>query len=239
MRCSAASADELAISTRVSPLYAQFALCGIQGLSGPPGPRLASNVRSARHHHQLARTTTGRHQFPEKLIPHVIISALEGQQLPVYGDGRQIRDWLHVDDHADALLDGYAAAEKAGEIYTIGGRCEQRNIDVVRTICTVLDDLRPRPNGGSYHRPDRVSSADRPGHDRRYAIDQLKDREPTRLEPAPNLGHGTGRNGWVVSRQLSLVEGYCYELPRQRLGLEPMTRKGIVLAGGSGSILHP
>jgi dTDP-glucose 4,6-dehydratase len=114
----------------------------------------------------------GPFQFPEKLIPHMIISAIQGQPLPVYGDGGHIRDWLHVEDHVDALL-AVLANGRPGEVYPIGARNEQRNSDVVGAICTALDELAPRRDGASYF--DQITSvADRPGHDRRYAIDPSK-----------------------------------------------------------------
>jgi dTDP-glucose 4,6-dehydratase len=111
----------------------------------------------------------GPYQFPEKLIPHMIVRALDGRTLPVYGAGANVRDWLHVDDHVSALR---AVVNRAaiGETYLISGRNERRNIDVVRAICAALDELRPRPDGGTY--VDRIEFViDRPGHDLRYAID--------------------------------------------------------------------
>ena len=111
----------------------------------------------------------GPYQFPEKLIPHMIVRALDGLTLPVYGAGANVRDWLHVDDHVSALRTVVARAE-IGETYLISGRNEHRNIDVVRAICTALDELRPRDGGGSY--AERIEFVkDRPGHDLRYAID--------------------------------------------------------------------
>lgn len=112
----------------------------------------------------------GPHQFPEKLIPLIILNALEGRPLPVYGDGSQIRDWLYVTDHILAL-DLIAERGRAGETYNIGGRNERSNIEVVRRICAILDNLRPQAR--PYHR--LISHVpDRPGHDRRYAIDASK-----------------------------------------------------------------
>lgn len=110
----------------------------------------------------------GPYQFPEKLIPLVILNALEGKPLPVYGQGMQVRDWLYVDDHARALYQ--VLTEGAiGETYTIGGNNERRNIDVVKQICFLLDEYRPRGNGSH---SDLISFVgDRPGHDARYAID--------------------------------------------------------------------
>ena len=114
----------------------------------------------------------GPFHFPEKLIPLMILHALDGKELPVYGQGLQIRDWLYVEDHARALC--LAAIQGVpGETYNIGGHNEKRNIDVVHTICRLLDELSPRPDGKSY-REQIVFVQDRPGHDMRYAIDAGK-----------------------------------------------------------------
>ncbi len=115
-------------------------------------------------------------QFPEKLIPHIILSALAGKPLPVYGDGAQVRDWLHVDDHARALITVLRHG-RPGETYNIGGHNEKRNIDVVRGICGLLDELAPRRDAAGEPLPYASLIAfvrDRPGHDRRYAIDAGK-----------------------------------------------------------------
>ena len=114
----------------------------------------------------------GPYHFPEKLIPLVILHALDGKELPVYGKGEQIRDWLYVEDHARAL---YLVATKGipGETYNIGGHNEKKNIEVVRIICSLLDELRPRADGKSYA-GQIVFVKDRPGHDLRYAIDADK-----------------------------------------------------------------
>lgn len=116
----------------------------------------------------------GPYHFPEKLIPHMILNALEGKPLPVYGNGQQIRDWLYVEDHARALL--LVAKEGAiGETYNIGGHNEKANIDVVREICKLLEELVPeKPNGISNYNDLITFVADRPGHDLRYAIDASK-----------------------------------------------------------------
>jgi dTDP-glucose 4,6-dehydratase len=116
----------------------------------------------------------GPFHFPEKLIPHVILNALAGKQLPIYGKGDQIRDWLYVEDHARALV---LVATKAGIgcTYNIGGHNEKRNIDVVRTICTILEELHPEKPEGVERYEDLITYVtDRPGHDRRYAIDATK-----------------------------------------------------------------
>lgn len=114
----------------------------------------------------------GPYQFPEKLVPVVLLNALEGKPIPIYGQGEQVRDWLYVSDHAEAL---YAVLNqgRVGETYNIGGKNELRNIQVVRMLCQILDDLRPRADGTSYE--EQMSFVpDRPGHDRRYAMDTSK-----------------------------------------------------------------
>jgi dTDP-glucose 4,6-dehydratase len=135
-------------------------------------------VRAYHHTYGLPTLTTncsnnyGPFQFPEKLIPLMILNAIDGKALPVYGDGKQVRDWLHVTDHCDAILrvlnDGVV-----GETYNVGGESEKTNLEVVRKVCAVLDELRPLSSGESYERLiEHVT--DRPGHDRRYAVDITK-----------------------------------------------------------------
>ena len=114
----------------------------------------------------------GPYHFPEKLIPLMILHALEGKELPVYGSGQQIRDWLYVEDHARALY-LVATKAKAGSTYNIGGHNEKTNMEVVRTLCALLDELAPRKDGKSYV-AQIVHVKDRPGHDLRYAIDPGK-----------------------------------------------------------------
>ena len=114
----------------------------------------------------------GPRQFPEKLIPKIITRALQGQSLPLYGDGRQVRDWLHVDDHCDAL-NMILNNGTPGETYNVGGNCEKSNIEIVKLICEILDDIKPRQDGFSYAEQIEYVS-DRPGHDKRYAIDSSK-----------------------------------------------------------------
>ena len=113
----------------------------------------------------------GPYQFPEKLIPLIILNAIDGKPLPVYGRGQNIRDWLYVDDHAKALS-LVARAGKIGECYNVGGRNEKRNIDVVNLICDILDEISPRAAGP--YRELVMFVEDRPGHDQRYAIDCSK-----------------------------------------------------------------
>jgi dTDP-glucose 4,6-dehydratase len=114
----------------------------------------------------------GPYQFPEKLIPLMVLHGLEGKPLPVYGDGRNVRDWLYVTDHCEAIWK-IMTSGKRGETYNIGGRAEMENIVIVRLICDILDDIRPNPDGRS--RRDLITFVkDRPGHDLRYAIDFTK-----------------------------------------------------------------
>ena len=115
----------------------------------------------------------GPWQYPEKMIPLMILNALEGKELPVYGDGLQVRDWIHVEDHCDALLTVLEKG-KPGETYAIGGNCEKANIDVVRAICDAVDSQLKRPKQTSRGLIRYVN--DRPGHDRRYAVDNFKAR---------------------------------------------------------------
>ena len=135
-------------------------------------------VRAYQHTHGLPTLTTncsnnyGPRQFPEKLIPLVIHNAVLGKPLPVYGDGLQIRDWLHVDDHCRAIR-AVLDRGRPAETYNVGGRSERSNLAVVRAICDTLDSLRPR-NGAMRHADLVTHVTDRPGHDRRYAIDDRK-----------------------------------------------------------------
>jgi dTDP-glucose 4,6-dehydratase len=135
-------------------------------------------VRAYHHTYGLPVVTTncsnnyGPYHFPEKLIPLVIQNALAGRPLPLYGDGRQIRDWLYVKDHCAAIR-RVLAAGAPGETYNIGAGCEQSNLAVVGTICAILDELEPRTDALSYAAQIRFVE-DRPGHDRRYAIDAGK-----------------------------------------------------------------
>jgi dTDP-glucose 4,6-dehydratase len=117
----------------------------------------------------------GPYHFPEKLVPHMILNALHGKPLPVYGDGSQIRDWLYVEDHARALLQ-VVTRGKDGETYNIGGHNEQRNLYVVQTICDLMEELAgdKKPNGVKHYRELITFVKDRPGHDARYAIDASK-----------------------------------------------------------------
>lgn len=130
----------------------------------------------------------GPYHFPEKLIPLIIIRALSGENLPVYGTGENVRDWLFVDDHARALQAVFETGT-VGETYNIGGNAERRNIDVVNAICAILDRLRPRADGQSYARQITYVS-DRPGHDKRYAIDASKIRSTLGWTPSVTFEQG-------------------------------------------------
>ena len=150
-------------------------------------------VRAWHHTYGLPVVTTncsnnyGPFHFPEKLIPLVIVNALAGKPLPVYGDGRQIRDWLYVGDHCSAIR-AVLAGGRLGETYNVGGWNEQANIDIVRATCALLDELRPDPAGPYARLITHVT--DRPGHDRRYAIDARKIERELGWRPAETFGSG-------------------------------------------------
>ncbi|MDC1046891.1 dTDP-glucose 4,6-dehydratase, partial [Candidatus Pseudothioglobus singularis] len=132
----------------------------------------------------------GPYQFPEKLIPHIILNAIDGRDLPIYGDGKQIRDWLYVNDHVRALLT-VALIGEVGETYNIGGNNEVQNIKVVETICDILNILIPeRLNGLDSYRELITFVQDRPGHDVRYAIDNTKIKTNLGWVPKENFKSG-------------------------------------------------
>jgi dTDP-glucose 4,6-dehydratase len=130
----------------------------------------------------------GPYQFPEKLIPLMILNALEGRPLPVYGDGRQVRDWLYVEDHCDAIR-RILRGGRPGETYNIGGGNQTANIDLVRTVCSILDELRPESPRRPHHSL-ITFVADRPGHDRRYAMDSRKIGRDLNWSPREGLESG-------------------------------------------------
>jgi dTDP-glucose 4,6-dehydratase len=150
-------------------------------------------VRAWHHTYGLPVVTTncsnnyGPFHFPEKLIPLMIVNALAGKPLPVYGDGQQIRDWLYVGDHCSAIR-AVLAGGRLGETYNIGGWNEKANIDIVKTVCALLDELRPDP-AGPYARLITYVT-DRPGHDRRYAIDARKVEKELGWRPAETFETG-------------------------------------------------
>ena len=152
-------------------------------------------VRAYHHTYGLPTVTTncsnnyGPYQFPEKLIPLTIRNALEGKPLPVYGDGMNVRDWLYVGDHCEAIRAALARGA-VGETYNIGGNAERANIEVVKSICAILDVLRPR---GAAHAELVTFVTDRPGHDRRYAIDASKTRRELGWQPRHTFEQGLRR----------------------------------------------
>ncbi|HET9822627.1 MAG TPA: dTDP-glucose 4,6-dehydratase, partial [Burkholderiaceae bacterium] len=169
-------------------------------------------VRAWHHTYGLPVLTTncsnnyGPFHFPEKLIPLMIVNALAGKPLPVYGDGMQIRDWLYVGDHCSAIR-AVLAKGRVGETYNVGGWNEKPNIEIVRTICALLDELRP-DRAGSYARL-VTHVTDRPGHDRRYAIDARKIERELGWRPAETFESGIRKTvrwyldhpGWVANVQ--------------------------------------
>ena len=151
-------------------------------------------VRAWHHTYGLPVLTTncsnnyGPYHFPEKLIPLMIVNALAGKPLPVYGDGMQVRDWLYVKDHCSAIR-RVLEAGRLGETYNVGGWNEKPNIDIVNTVCALLDELQPRSDGKSYR--EQISYVtDRPGHDRRYAIDARKLERELGWKPAETFDSG-------------------------------------------------
>ncbi|MGL6044928.1 MAG: dTDP-glucose 4,6-dehydratase [Vogesella sp.] len=151
-------------------------------------------VRAWHHTYGLPVLTTncsnnyGPYHFPEKLIPLVILNALAGKPLPIYGDGQQVRDWLYVKDHCSAIRRVLEAGQP-GETYNVGGWNEKANLDVVRTLCALLDELRPRADGQPY--ASQITYVqDRPGHDRRYAIDARKLQRELGWTPAETFDSG-------------------------------------------------
>ena len=170
-------------------------------------------VRAYHHTYGLPVLTTncsnnyGPYQFPEKLIPLMIVNALAGKPLPIYGDGQQVRDWLYVSDHCAAIR-RVLEAGRLGETYNIGGWNEKPNLDIVHAICDLLGELRPRADGRSY-REQITYVTDRPGHDRRYAIDASKIERELGWKPAETFDTGIRKTlrwyldnqGWVANVQ--------------------------------------
>ncbi|QBG90923.1 dTDP-glucose 4,6-dehydratase [Xanthomonas oryzae] len=163
-------------------------------------------VRAFHHTYGLPVLTTncsnnyGPYHFPEKLIPLVIAKALAGEPLPVYGDGKQVRDWLFVSDHCEAIRTVLAKG-KVGETYNVGGNSERQNIEVVQAICALLDQHRPRDDGKP--RASQITYVtDRPGHDRRYAIDASKLKNELGWEPSYTFEQGIAQTvQWYLTNQ--------------------------------------
>jgi len=184
-------------------------------------------VRAYHHTYGLPVLTTncsnnyGPYQFPEKLIPLMILSALEGKPLPVYGDGANIRDWLYVGDHCDAIRTVLARG-RPGEVYNIGGHNEQKNIEVVRTVCALLNELAPNTDIGDYTRLITFVT-DRPGHDRRYAIDAGKIARELGWRPVESFESGLRKTvAWYLANRewCGRVTSGAYR--GERLGLGDM-----------------
>ncbi len=182
-------------------------------------------VRAYFHTYGLNALTTncsnnyGPYQFPEKLIPLTILNALEEKPLPIYGDGKNVRDWLYVVDHCEAL---HLAAEKGvpGQTYAVGGSNERTNLDLVHTLCDVLDRAAPRKKSGASYRDLITFVADRPGHDRRYAIDSSKIQRELGWKPRTGYPQGLEATvAWYLAHRT-----WCERISqgvyrRERLGL--------------------
>lgn len=163
-------------------------------------------VRAYHHTYGLPVLTTncsnnyGPYHFPEKLIPLVMLNALAGKPLPIYGDGQQIRDWLYVKDHCSAIR-RVLESGRLGETYNVGGWNEKPNLEVVHTLCAILDELKPRADGKSY--VEQITYVkDRPGHDRRYAIDATKIERELGWKPAETFETGIRKTvQWYLDNQ--------------------------------------
>jgi dTDP-glucose 4,6-dehydratase len=201
-----------------------------QSRYAPNSPYAASKaasdhfVRAYHHTYGLPVLTTncsnnyGPYQFPEKLIPLMILNALEGKPLPIYGDGQQVRDWLFVEDHCRAIREVLGRG-RIGEIYNIGGNCERANMQVVTTICELVDRLRP----GLPHSPCSglvTFVTDRPGHDRRYAIDAGKIRTELGWRPRQSFESGLALTvGWYLENSGWVERVTSGKYARERLGI--------------------
>ncbi len=181
-------------------------------------------VRAYHHTYGLPTVITncsnnyGPYQFPEKLIPLMILNALEGKPLPVYGDGQNVRDWLYVEDHCAAIR-LVLKSGVPGEVYNIGGDCERTNLEIVHAICDTVDRLRP----GLPHAPCRslvTFVTDRPGHDRRYAIDASKIKKQLGWQPQENFETGLERTvHWYLDNPAWVERVTTGVYRRERLGL--------------------
>lgn len=161
----------------------------------------------------------GPYHFPEKLIPHMILNALEGKSLPVYGDGSQIRDWLYVEDHARALYK-VVTEGKIGETYNIGGHNEKKNIEVVRAICALLEEFLPEKPSGVAQYTDLITYVnDRPGHDNRYAIDASKIERELDWKPEESFETGIRKTvEWYLNNKSWWKKVLSGEYKLQRIG---------------------
>ncbi|ATF20748.1 dTDP-glucose 4,6-dehydratase [Phaeobacter gallaeciensis] len=161
----------------------------------------------------------GPYHFPEKLIPVVILNALAGKPLPIYGDGSNVRDWLYVEDHADALL-LVVSKGRVGRSYNIGGENERSNLELVETLCAILDQKRPRGDGGSY-KEQITFVTDRPGHDARYAIDPARIRDELGWRPSVTVEEGLARTvQWYLDNEAWWQALQTRDGVGQRLGVK-------------------
>jgi len=200
-------------------------------------------VRAWHHTYGLPVLTTncsnnyGPYQFPEKLIPLVIHNALYDKELPIYGDGQQVRDWLYVEDHCRAIVDVIEMG-RVGETYNIGGWNEMTNLDVVKAVCSILDELQPRSDGRPY--TEQISFVrDRPGHDRRYAIDARKIQIELGWRPRESFETGIRKTvSWYLANQdwvNAVADGsYRQWLHLQYDGMAPRQHSG-GQRGGNGA----
>jgi len=172
-------------------------------------------VRAYHHTYGIPVLTTncsnnyGPYHFPEKLIPLVIVNALQGKPLPIYGDGRQVRDWLFVKDHCSAIR-RVLEAGKPGETYNVGGWNEMANIEIVQKVCALLDEFRPRADGKPYN--EQITYVkDRPGHDRRYAIDARKIHTELGWKPVETFESGIRKTvQWYLDNPEWVAHGGAY-----------------------------
>lgn len=185
-------------------------------------------ARAYHHTYGLPVLTTncsnnyGPYHFPEKLIPLMIVNALAGKPLPIYGDGQQIRDWLYVKDHCSAIRRVLEAGQ-LGEVYNVGGWNEKPNIEIVHIVCMLLDELQPHPNGKSY-KEQITFVTDRPGHDRRYAIDARKLERELGWKPAETFETGIRKTvqwyldnlDWVAAVQTGAYRDWVKQNYSQR-----------------------
>ena len=182
-------------------------------------------VRAWFHTYGLPVLTTncsnnyGPRQFPEKLIPLITHNALAGKELPIYGDGKNVRDWLYVEDHCRALHTVMTAGTP-GETYNVGGNHEMQNIRIVKSICAILDELRPKNDGTAYE--EQITHVkDRPGHDRRYAIDASKIRRELGWQPLETFETGIRKTiEWYLANPQWVRDILSGEYKCERLGLE-------------------
>ena len=181
-------------------------------------------VRAYQHTYHLPTLTTncsnnyGPYHFPEKLIPLIILNALEAKPLPIYGDGQQIRDWLYVEDHAAAIW-LVLRQGREGETYNVGGLSEKPNLELVHTLCALLDRKAPRADGRSYASL-IAHVADRPGHDRRYAIDCTKLQRELGWQPRESFATGLEKTvDWYLTHRDWAADITARKYARQRLGV--------------------